>query len=489
MPLHGWAECGRILRLTNGRRLQVSLWKRFEYWRQLRAFRKEARSFYAKNDPIENLETTPPDEERISFRCLWTIEYFTPSSIRSLEEGIVERDWDRLGLGGGKLLATVRNWRQGTGGGWHVVGSFGPPQNRRPGLAEEAGFPQGVEAASLEVHSVTPGITALLGMFVMNEEGSRGIDDALRHNYSTQLERVRGGQSILQPGMLKERASRQLQRDAAKRCFKWMTNGMRGAFSSTPDLAPCWAFVTFAQARPFSDQRTHYLQAVGASGDFEAWYSRDLPGLRFSSPSYYPADDDSVLMAANDEDLAADPARPDNERLHRLNLQFHRTIVAWGVTRLLAADRRRLADVRHAIALTAKTRRGATARLFSARESLLTEGADIRHSVIHLRRYSENKEAFTYDMPEFEPVRPEVWRDPTSYPETVRLITSEQAEILGELEAEVRELLTTSSAVESAAVNLRLQRTLLWLTFALVALGLATIWAAFWVASHPSPAG
>lgn len=78
------------------------------------------------------------------------------------------------------------------------------------------------------------------------------------------------------------------------------------------------------------------------------------------------------------------------------------------------------------------------------------------------------------------------WKDSTlTYPELLRRNVSEQAEIVNELEAEVRDLLTTSSSVESAAANLRLQKAVIWLTIILVLLGGVTVWAAFWLANQP----
>jgi hypothetical protein len=105
---------------------------------------------------------------------------------------------------------------------------------------------------------------------------------------------------------------------------------------------------------------------------------------------------------------------------------------------------------------------------------------------MQLRRWANNERSFKYDLPEFSPVRGELWRDSTlTYSELLRQVVSEQAEIVSELEEEVRDLLVASSSVESAAANLRLQRMVIWLTVILVLLGGVTIWAAFWLANQP----
>jgi hypothetical protein len=134
-------------------------------------------------------------------------------------------------------------------------------------------------------------------------------------------------------------------------------------------------------------------------------------------------------MSWTDSDSAFEP-------LARMDLTVSRTIVTWGFTRLLALHRRRVAEVRDSIAISKDKSRGAGKRLNDARQRLLTDAGDARQTAVQAKRWTGNESAFKYDLPELRPVRPELWRDPTTtYPELLRVVVAERSDLLQEEEA------------------------------------------------------
>ena len=43
---------------------------------------------YRESDPVENLETSLPEDERIDMRCLWAVEFYTPSHVDKLLDSL-----------------------------------------------------------------------------------------------------------------------------------------------------------------------------------------------------------------------------------------------------------------------------------------------------------------------------------------------------------------------------------------------------------------
>lgn len=55
---------------------------------------REMLAVYRRRDAEKNIQTEPPDDEAIDLRCVWAVEFYTPSHIEKLLSGFTALGWD-----------------------------------------------------------------------------------------------------------------------------------------------------------------------------------------------------------------------------------------------------------------------------------------------------------------------------------------------------------------------------------------------------------
>jgi hypothetical protein len=114
-------------------------------------------------------------------------------------------------------------------------------------------------------------------------------------------------------------------------------------------------------------------------------------------------------------------------------------------------------------------------RLSKVRDELLVGAADARTLAEELAAAAEDRRTFDWLLEvDFKAVEPEGWRD-SSLKATLLASVKEEAASLQRTEARVRDDLVVDSGVLGAAGNLRLQRSVAWLTWILVVIGVLTV--------------
>ena len=76
---------------------------------------------YRSHDADGNAKSEPPSDEVINLRCIWAVEFYTPSQISKLLRGFEKLGWntdDSLGVDCNPVLWIQRTRESADGGGW-----------------------------------------------------------------------------------------------------------------------------------------------------------------------------------------------------------------------------------------------------------------------------------------------------------------------------------------------------------------------------------
>ena len=147
-------------------------------------------------DAEDNAKTTPPADELIDLRCVWAVEFYTPSQVSQLLHGFERLGWnkeDPTGFDRNPSVSIQQFRESALGGGWFNVGLIDRPGSRRffPS-GRTAPLPTGIDYALAAMYSLTSSITCIVVAFILTEEFSPRFDQALRRDRETILERLPG---------------------------------------------------------------------------------------------------------------------------------------------------------------------------------------------------------------------------------------------------------------------------------------------------------
>ena len=130
----------------------------------------EDSAYFGQRELEENLETTPPSDERIELHCIWAVEFYTPSYADKLLTSLSALGWDREQFPGRDTPESwVKKSRQNPrGGAWINLGIIRTPEDQRPWPLRDrtAQLPEHVHYARGGLYSVTPSLTCAVICFV-----------------------------------------------------------------------------------------------------------------------------------------------------------------------------------------------------------------------------------------------------------------------------------------------------------------------------------
>lgn len=223
-------------------------WKRLRWYFQMR--REENIDFRIKHDSEENEQGRLPDAESVQVPAIWVAELYTPSEIEGLLQGIQKLDWEQGMSRNESLFKWIDDVRKGRSGGWTSLGLVSPEHGAFVFHERTAQLPQGVQAALPTLISLTPGITALVIGFLMNDQSSGALNDPLRSYYNTRREssqlfrwwhtlsyvflnkKLRFGWSIESPDIQRRKAVGSCIKELETGCISWIRKNLPGVFTS-----------------------------------------------------------------------------------------------------------------------------------------------------------------------------------------------------------------------------------------------------------------
>ncbi len=434
----------------------------------------------------ESVETRPSADELIDLRCFWAVEFYLPSHVEKLLEGFAALGWDKPGrqFPDKNPSQWVRRLREtGHGGGWFPLHVIRRPGERRFFRQDyTAPLPSQAEYAVGAIYGLTSSITCIVMGFVLYEDYARCMDDALRRRYETYLEPYGRGYRIWGPRNQKDKAIKSIRTEMRQVARGWFRENLPGLFSTDilDGEMPTCEFMTLRQREPFpkreNDTRAEeYMSLLDIDHDIDTWHCEEIPGLKFAWPLM--RDDKNRFHAV----LAANENAFDPEKLRSyggggrlgcvlyVNNRIQGLISRWALLAVLAGFERHLNIVRDSP--TFKLQRRRPMRILKALGDLVSHSVDISAVSTELAHFTERRGSFLHEVWGFKPSNQRYYKDnDISVGEGIRRSIGERTRRLRNADRSVRDLLMQYGTVLSAKENIRLQTTVKWLTWVILAL-------------------
>ena len=138
---------------------------------------------YRRRDADNNVKSEPPSDEIIDLRCVWAVEFYTPSQVSNLLRSFEKLGWntdDSLGVDHNPARWIQRTRESAYGGGWLNLGPIQRPGGGIPfSFGRKAPLPIGVEYAHAAMYSLTSSVTCIVIGFVLDETQNRRFEQAI----------------------------------------------------------------------------------------------------------------------------------------------------------------------------------------------------------------------------------------------------------------------------------------------------------------------
>lgn len=422
-------------------------------------------------------DTVPPEGEKFTVHAVWAIEFYTPAHAEDLitrlhRLGFADARWSTTQ----SLSESIRSHRSSLGESWSDLGVVAR-SGRGPDHVQ-AHLPHGVNAAFVSLHTLTPSLSALLVLFVLEDEEAERFDSvARRTDFKPRPARRSGGWEVETPSNLKRGEMRDTRRRTRELATGWLADHLPGTFASRREMMPSAEMVTTELALPHdpSSRDIHYLRFADlGSWPPLVWVSEELPHWRLVTDR----DDDSVSISARRKDaFLADGDEPIDRWAmpQRVNEALGKTLVLVAAFDLVRAAHRRIAGVRDEGGRLYSARL-ASRRLKRIGERLLHDSLEVRTIASELHGYAQDARQFTWNASEWHGL--ERFAD-ESLNDNLRQGLLRSTEALLASEARLRDGLVLNATMMASVANLRLQRWVIALTVITVATGGLAVWLAY----------
>ena len=445
--------------------------------------RHEHLEMYRRRDADNNAESEPPSDEIIDLRCVWAVEFYTPSQVSNLLRSFEKLGWntdDSLGVDHNPALWIQRTRESAHGGGWLNLGPIHRPGGGIPfSFGRKAPLPIGVEYAHAAMYSLTSSVTCIVIGFVLDETQNRRFERALRHERQTYITPLRGrGHRIMDPRTQKETDIRKLRAEMRELAAGWLRAHLPGLFASgiLAGEYPTCEFLTLCNALPFPPHsaRDHtkdeWLCILDIDHNVYAWRAEKLRGLKF----VWPPTRDRVnrfhaVIAARDDDFSDETLRHYGGKSRRALMfyvdQFVNEMLSrWALVGVLSGFERYLNNVRDSAAFKPK-HRARPLHLLEELGSYVSQSVDISAVSAELQRFAGREGLFKRGINAFYPCDPSLYRNKeTTLIEEIRKHTAERTEWLRNIDRSVRDILIQYGTTLGARENIKLQKRMSWLT-------------------------
>ena len=434
---------------------------------------------YSEQDAETNVRSTPPPGEYVDLRCIWGIEFYTPSYIDNLVSHLQDID---SGVPGG--IGSPRDpilWLRGlrrhrdSSSTLHLgrftteeSPSFFGPTRRVPRL------PLNVKYAHGQISSLSPSLVAIVLCFTLDESLSASINTSLRKDRISFLVPNPRGYSIRDPYAQKRNEIAGMRLELQKSICDWFAEYVPGVFTVRSGDIPTCELITAKDARPFilgeskGRELYSYLGLVGFETGMDSWRADTVEGLIFDIPrdTYHPH------IAVNDSDLQSHLPdgyeSPRTASIHFVDQLIASVLKAWAILPLVEHYTREVATT----SIPAEDRPEQT--LDAIKRSTLSR-IDITALSSELTDKANANIWLWDEARKFVRVGPLSERFETTLGEGLEFLVQKQAAWLKETDRSARESSAQYGNLLAAAESIRLQKTVRWLTWVLVGLAGLTI--------------
>ena len=444
---------------------------------------------HRKKDVSRNAETTPSEDEYVDLRCIWTVEYYTPSHVDNLVEGLQMLKSEDDYLPGRESPASwIQNTRQfSSGGSVFYLGTIRSVDDERPWPIPHRTIPlpKFVDRALGRIYSLTPSLTCIVVCFEFEESTRRRLDEALRKQRQTFVRHLSRGYQPVDPFWQKTEEVRQIRDEYRNATANWFHENLPGVFSSglLGGRLPTCELITLRKVEPFPDpmaegvSRPEYLRILDLMISISAWRSTETPGLKFSFGHSGLRPESELTFAVRETDIDS------TELLDRygglpglvtyVDDKHQEMIAKLAVEPLLNGYSKGLNELRDSV--TTGIRQRTRRRPFQTLQSLVDNPAydvDIAAVTADLKSYTGEPSRFWRDLSVFAPDYKRGNQNPLD--ETFGFAVNRHAERLNQTDLSLRDHLTQYGSLIAATENIRIQKQIICLTFFVGAVAVAT---------------
>ena len=462
----------------------------------------EGLAYYREQDSEANTATEPPEDEFIDLCCAWGVEFYTPAYIENLINSFRKLGWRAddhpdPSRDPEAWLYGLRRYQYR--GAWMNLGYllpkdtdliFAGPKHRVP-------LPAGVKYARAGIYSVSPSLVSIVVSFVFVDDTSSMFDKALRTDRSSYTNPIRGGWQIHDPRTQKMDDIGQIRTNISRQLGNWFADNLPGLFSSglLDREIPTCEFVTLRRAEPFpsqvesEDTLPEYLSILGLNRDYDVWKSSRMTGLKFRitdpvgrQPAYH-----SVLAIKENRHIDTIPERFGStdraSRIVHIDDLMPNLLCLWSILPMLEGYTQHLSKIRDSAIFKPRARRDPVGTL----ESLgghVSFSVDVAAVTSELAMHSDEQFPLLHDVAVFEPCDSKVYEIRRTLEKQLEFTIKKYVTWLQRTDESVREHLTQYGSLLGVTENVRVQKKITRLTWALLALAVVTVIAtmlSFWL--------
>ena len=495
-PYHKTAE-GDLIRNVAGNARR--LYRKYVRDARIKDELKEVREL----DPIENLETSPPDDEHIDLVCLWAAEFYTPSHNEKLVDSFAKLGWDKekWTRGSGDPIAWLNGLRgDHQGGAWMNLGLLAPHDSKFFSRTQDriVELPAGVKYATAGIHSLTPSLVCIVVCFVFEEHWSDKFNRALRTDHRTYATRTKHGWQYHMPRHQKIDRINEIRSHLSQLAATWFSKNLPGLFSSglpEGELPTC-EFITTRLVDPFVSRTVQehsilgYSEIVGISQDHHVWGYGGIPSLKLRLPTGFARGPKlhSILAMREPTPCEDSPDKSSNtarlDRLQKLNMIIPNWLSAWAALPLLEGYTRHIREIRDSTTFRPRNRQNSL-RVLENLGNHVSFSVDIAAVAAELSSDSKIPFPLSHVSGEFELANQEA-QNGTSLTTFLTHMIRDRANWLQKTDAALRDQFTQYGSLIGATENVRVQKKLSLLTWVLVIFGLSALLVSI-PALDPSP--
>jgi hypothetical protein len=489
-------EPGKTPPAWSGKVMNWGPYRRWNWYRQARPLRVE---FAADRGRDENEATKLSENESLAVPAVWAVELYTPSTVTGLFDGIRRLGWEyghSQDEGVSKWMHDVRNGRLA---GWTSLGLVSPPG--KPLLMRErtANLPTGVAAALPTLFSVTPSVTALVMCFFLSDVAASCLDQPMRADYSTYIERdplfrrrhlipyllwnrsIRMGGRYHSPGFQRRVAVQETLDGLENLCTEWLAENVPGVFAIglRRGLFPT-AMLLVSEETSLLTADARQLRALdGTAMDqwYDAWTSDEWAKCRMTLPHGWRKEKLRLQFGCRRRDAFPDQpgySEPTSNWTiaHRANDLVHGLATRWALSCLLDGYHHKLSGYRDRSASEHTFR--PIRDLRNVQNLVRTEAYDILAASAEVKALAESRRTYARGVLEMQHVD----SNGPSKIDLVDELRSSQTQRGDQLERDSHLLLSTLTMTAEATQvisNVRIQRFLTVLTAISIAIAIVAL--------------
>ncbi len=445
-----------------------------------------------QHDEELNLQTEPPEGELIDLKCLWVIEYYSPSHIDQLLNGLRRLGWTTAPLPTIEINPSIwiRKCRDDLSScfSWYNLNPLRKEKQFASDCQTEL-LPSPVDEAFAQLICISPSLICIVICFVFNDAYAMSFNKILRSREESRIIGTkREIKQILTPYDIKKSKITQLRKRMQNIAIDFISNFIPGVFSSARHIEhfPTCELLTFhseyAYQRLLSQQTKNdlWLRVLDLS-PFLCWESSFLDGLLFFGSSY---DDDALpyhwKFVAKGNLSNAD--KPDNINgdgsvyPSDVNISVAGLLSRLGLPVLLSSYEKQVGEVRDSDFFFEKDGRGNILRQLTNMENKVIDTWRIPPILDDLARICESKTLFEDHVPAFVRVPgASTSETQTTLTEELRRNVRDRARRLLRYIELLQGSIDRHVDLNGIRENIKLQNRMLWLTIFIAVLTIAML--------------